>query len=468
MDWTKLISGRRAGPADQPAGHPASDRTEFEDDLSRVVFSTPVRRLQDKTHVFPLEAHDSVRTRLTHSLEVSSVARDISQAACRRLAGFIPTRYATDVATIAATCALLHDIGNPPFGHAGEKAIQDWFVAKLTEDRALSAVFTAPDATTGNPVFTPAAQDFVQFDGNAQMVRLAARLQVLSDPHGLNLTYGTLSAACKYVVAGRDTSVSNHERSKPGFFETERDLITSVQDETGTGVSRNPITYLVEAADDIVNVCIDLEDGVRKRIFRWQEMIEELERFGADGQANQLAQDAQALVGLRGLAGYGAGDVFAQAFRTVLMSRLIPAALDEFQSSYDRIMAGEYGYELVNQSRLGRVYLACKAVVKRHIFSSQEVLRLEIMGRKVIHDLLDLYWEGVAPDVRDDKGFSNKIYSIISDNYRNAYERDLHRVFPTIDPATQRLYLKLRLVCDQVAGMTDAYAVSQHRLLANS
>ena len=454
------MSTTRTGPPD----HPASDRTEFEDDLGRVVFSTPVRRLQDKTHVFPLEAHDSVRTRLTHSLEVSSVARDLSQAACRRLADLIPPRYSQSISTIAAACALLHDIGNPPFGHAGEKAIQDWFFKKLTEDRTLAAVFASGE----DGMLLPAAQDFIQFDGNAQMVRLAARLQVLSASSGLNLTYGTLSAACKYVVAARDTNPAVHERSKPGFFETERELICRVQHETGTGVSRNPITYLVEAADDIVNVCIDLEDGVRKRVFRWQEMIEELERHGAGGEAIALREDALAALGKKGMAGYGAGDVFAQAFRTNLMSRLIPAALDEFQNSYEAIMTGDYGWELVKQSRLGGLYVACKEVVKRHIFCSPEVLRLEIMGRKVIHDLLDLYWEGVSPELRDEKGFSNKLYSIISDNYRNAFEQDLNRAFPTIDPAARRLYLQLRLVCDQVAGMTDAYAVAQHRLLANS
>jgi dGTPase len=464
MNWDRLISATRSGPPD----HPAGDRTEFEDDLGRVVFSTPVRRLQDKTHVFPLEAHDSVRTRLTHSLEVSSVARDLSQAACRRLAEVIPPKYSQSISTIAAACALLHDIGNPPFGHAGEKAIQDWFLRKLTEDRTLAAVFTSRDAESGERILLPLAQDFVQFDGNAQMVRLAARLQVLSASNGLNLTYGTLSAACKYVVSARDTEPDVHERSKPGFFETERELVCRVQHETGTGVSRNPITYLVEAADDMVNVCIDLEDGVRKRVFRWQEMIEELERYGAAGEAISLKEDALAALGKKGLAGYGAGDVFAQAFRTSLMSRLIPAALDEFQSSYEAIMTGDYGWELVKRSRLGGLYNACKEVVKRHIFSSPEVLRLEIMGRKVIHDLLDLYWEGVAPELRDEKGFSKKLYSIISDNYRNAFEQDLNRAFPTIDPAAKRHYLQLRLVCDQVAGMTDAYAVSQHRLLANS
>jgi dGTPase len=454
MNWSRLISSARAGPSD----HPLGDRTEFEDDLGRVVFSAPVRRLQDKTHVFPLEAHDSVRTRLTHSLEVSNVARDLSQAACRRLADRIPPAYAHAVSTIAAACALLHDVGNPPFGHAGEKAIQDWFRRKLTENRTLAAAFTD----------TTLAEDFIQFDGNAQMVRLATRLQVLSDSNGLNLTFGTLSAACKYVVSARETRSDIHERSKPGFFETERELICLVQHETGTGVSRNPITYLVEAADDIVNVCIDLEDGVRKRVFRWQEMIEELERHGADGEAIALKENAQAVVGKRSLQGYGAGDVFAQAFRGNLMSCLIPAALDEFQDSYDAIMTGEYGHELVKRSRLGGLYVSCKEVVKRHIFSSPDVLRLEIMGRKVIHDLLDLYWEGVAPEPRDETGFSHKLYSIISDNYRNAFEQDLRRTFPTVDPAAKRFYLQLRLVCDQVAGMTDAYAVGQHRLLANS
>jgi dGTPase len=355
MNWSRLISGTRAGRS----VHPYTDSTEFEDDLSRVVFSTPVRRLQDKTHVFPLEAHDSVRTRLTHSLEVSSVARDLSQAACRRLSSRIPQQYSPAIATIAAACALLHDIGNPPFGHAGEKAIQDWFVRKLMEDRDLAAVFTTAGDSASEPIFLPIAQDFIQFDGNAQMFRLATRLQVLSDPNGMNLTFGTLSAACKYVVACRDIRPDHHERSKPGFFETERELISRIQNETGTGAARNPITYLVEAADDIVNVCIDLEDGVRKKVFRWQEMIEELERHGAEGQASALKEEAQSLAGLSGMAGYGSGDVFAQAFRTVLMSRLIPAALDEFESSYDAIMTRQYGYELVNRSRLSGLYRAC-------------------------------------------------------------------------------------------------------------
>lgn len=444
MEWSRLLSCRRAGASDPLDG----DRTEFEKDLSRVVFSTPVRRLQDKTHVFPLEQHDSVRTRLTHSLEVSSVARDLSQAAVRRLGNAIPQECAPAISTIAAACALLHDVGNPPFGHAGERAIQDWFARKLAADSTLEHL--------------PVAQDFIQFDGNAQMMRLVGRLQVQRDDQGLNLTFGTLSAACKYVVAAADTRPDKHDQSKPGFFETERALIERVQEDTGTGVARNPITYLVEAADDIVNVCIDLEDGIRKRVFRWPEMIEELERHGADGQAEALKKSSE------GDVGRGASDVVCtQAFRTRLMAKLIAAVLTEFQESYESIMSGDYGVELVRQSRGGSLYNACKAVIKRRIYSASEVLRLEIMGRKVIHDLLDLYWEGVSHDLSDDKGFGTKLYAIISDNYRHAFERDLQLSYSRLPEEAKVNYLRLRLVCDQVAGMTDAHAVGQHRALTN-
>jgi dGTPase len=190
--------------------------------------------------VFPLEQHDAVRTRLTHSLEVSSVARDLSQAAVRRMSDRIPQEFAPAISTIAATCALLHDVGNPPFGHAGERAIQDWFSRKLAEDPRFRGTLVEAD---GDPLrYLPAAQDFLQFDGNAQMMRLVGRLQTQRDDQGLNLTFATLSAACKYVVAAADTEPGKHDRSKPGFFETERALIEEVQAETSTGAARNPIT----------------------------------------------------------------------------------------------------------------------------------------------------------------------------------------------------------------------------------
>ena len=297
------------------------------------------------------------------------------------------------------------------------------------------------------------------------MMRLAGRLQVLSKHNGLNLTFATLSAACKYVVAARDTVASGMSFRSPASLRRSGNWWSYIQEETGTGVARNPITYLVEAADDIVNVCIDLEDGIRKRIFRWDEMIEELERGGASGEGLALKKQAETLAGQ---SGFTADEAFSQAFRTRLMARLIPAVLTEFQHSYDAIMNGDYGYELVRRSDAAVLYNACKEVVKRRIFSSAEVLRLEIMGRRVIHDMLDLYWEGLSLVNRDEKGFSTKLYLLFSDNYRQAYEQDLERSYPTLEGAAKKHYLRLRLVCDQVAGMTDAYAVRQHRSLMNA
>ena len=182
-----------------------------------------------------------------------------------------------------------------------------------------------------------------------------------------------------------------------------------------------------------------------------------------------LKYAAEAYVKKSGLAGQNVDVVYAQAFRTRLMAKLIPAVLNEFQNSYEAIMVGDYGHELVRRSRKPAVlYNACKEVIKRRIFCSSEVLRLEIMGRKVIHDLLDLYWEGVSPEVRDERGFDTKLYSIISDNYRHAFEQDLTRTYSKLPAQARQHYLRLRLVCDQVAGMTDAHAVRQHRVLTNA
>ena len=198
MDWRRLLSTKRirelmgGAPSRRAEGDP---RDEFGRDYGRVVFSTPVRRLQDKAQVFPLEEHDAVRTRLTHSLEVASVARDIAEAAVRRLgeAGLLKdaAQHVHNIGTIAATCGLIHYLGNPPFGHAGEDAIRDWFRAATSREPAVSELASSEQLR----------QDFLKFEGNAQTIRLVGKLQVLADFYGLNLTCATLSAACKYTAA---------------------------------------------------------------------------------------------------------------------------------------------------------------------------------------------------------------------------------------------------------------------------
>ncbi|MCY2925213.1 MAG: dNTP triphosphohydrolase, partial [Planctomycetota bacterium] len=204
MDWNKLLTTKRWREIDlktAPSTRFEGDlRSEFERDYGRAVFSAPFRRLQDKTQVFPMDPNDSVRTRLTHSIEVSSVARGIALGAGRGMEenGFVTREQASAIETIAATCGLVHDFGNPPFGHSGEKAIGEWFER---QDGCFFADFSGrkgEDTIPGRK--TRFASDFLRFEGNAQTIRLLARLQVLADFHGLNPTAATLSAACKYMA----------------------------------------------------------------------------------------------------------------------------------------------------------------------------------------------------------------------------------------------------------------------------
>ena len=194
MDWNTLLCQERQRSSTSPSG---DHRSEFERDLDRAVFSTPVKRLQDKAQVFPLEPNDAIRTRLTHSLEVSAVARGLAIAVGKWLRDndIIELGMERSIEAIAATCGLIHDLGNPPFGHSGEDAIRSWFSRSLTE-KGLRALL-------GNN--EQLVQDFLRFDGNAQSLRLVTKLQILADFNGLNLTFGTLSASCKYISPSHES-----------------------------------------------------------------------------------------------------------------------------------------------------------------------------------------------------------------------------------------------------------------------
>ena len=204
MNWQKLLNECRL----RPTTSRDCFRSEFERDFDRVVYSTPLKRLQDKAQVFPLEPHDAVRTRLTHSLEVSSVARGLAVRNARWMhqQGKISQCMIRSIEAIAATCGLIHDLGNPPFGHAGEEAIRAWF-QRPERQRQLRASLTNEQQV----------QDFMKFEGNAQSLRLVTKLQILADYNGLNLTFGTLSALCKYLASSTEpkkTLLTTHCKSR--------------------------------------------------------------------------------------------------------------------------------------------------------------------------------------------------------------------------------------------------------------
>jgi len=243
MNWDTLLNAERPRLSTSTGDH----REQFERDYDRAVFSSPVKRLQDKAQVFPLEPHDAVRTRLTHSLEVSSVARGLVQKVCKDF--LLKDKHIKDgqdrlIEAIAATCGLIHDLGNPPFGHSGEDAIQEWFKNTITEPKLRALLNNRDDLVN----------DFLHFEGNAQTLRIVAKLQILADFDGLNLTFGTLSALSKYTASSVEVGINqDHAKAKTGFFTSEKDRVQKIRQKTGTGDARNPITFLVEAADDIVS-----------------------------------------------------------------------------------------------------------------------------------------------------------------------------------------------------------------------
>lgn len=439
-------------------------REQFERDYDRSIFSTPVKRLQDKAQVFPLEPHDAVRTRLTHSLEVSAVARGLAISIGKWLLERqqIEAGMERQIEAIAATCGLIHDLGNPPFGHAGEDAIREWFkkrgVARLREE------------LNGDE---QRVQDLLQFEGNAQTLRLLSKLQILADFNGLNLTFGTLSAACKYVSASHEANKDHHDhaRTKPGFFTSENELINRIREETGTGAARNPIAFIVEAADDIVYSVADIEDGIKKGIITWREieaMLNDSEKKHSAGTVPRILDFKETILkaGRETVPKNLSDDVHGSAFRTASIAILVPDAVATFKKYYKEIMDGNYTGELVLDGDCKAYVEALKEIGRRWIYCTPSTLKLELMGRNIIHDLMDLYWEGAetlsTDGVVQTKNFAGRAGALISPNYRQVF---CH--FALADAAGNDRFHRYLLVTDQVCGMTDTFAKRIHSEIKN-
>jgi dGTPase len=457
MNWTKLLNADRRRQTTSPGDH----RIQFERDFDRAVFSNPVKRLQDKAQVFPLEPHDAVRTRLTHSLEVSSVARGLATAAAKwlRARKHISGDMDRAIEAIAATCGLIHDLGNPPFGHAGEDAIRSWF-KRPERDKLLRVSLNGDEQQI---------QDFLKFEGNAQSLRLVATLQVLADDSGLNLTFGTLSALGKYLAssAQADSEATNRAFRKPGYFASEAEIVREVRDKTGTGDARNPICYLVEAADDIVYLAADVEDAVKKGVLSWRQVRESLTSTPAASVTSALAFQERILKAGRSRTPSDLDDdTWASAFRTAAIKVMVDAALKVFQKRYDAIMKGEYEGALVPDSQAAELAKRLRKIGTTWVYPTRSTLTLELMGHQVIGDLMDVFWEGAAvlprkglPKTSD---FSGKAAALFSRNYRAVFQR-----FVANKPTLPETYHRFQLVTDYICGMTDSFAKRLHAELFN-
>jgi len=394
------------------------------------------------------------------------LANGVGQLLVEKRAVTVEDAY--DIETIAATCGLLHDIGNPPFGHFGEDAIRTWFESKQLGLPETAHNFWAFDTTPTKRL----QSDLLNFEGNAQTLRLLSKLQVLSDRNGLNLTAATFSALCKYTAGSpevlpkdKDGKQRGPQRLKKlGFFTSEQRVVDLVRDETGTGDLRNPISLLVEAADDMVYSVVDIEDAIKKGVVHWRcvkreilnsgiplgkKLIKEAEKYMKES-AFPFKPDTQQ-------------EGVAQYFRTFLMRDASKALQELFFAKYDQIMDGSYEGELLydeGAGEAGKIYKLLKGLGPKLVYNAKEVLRLEMLGYRVIHSLLDTFWQ--ATQSKKTKTFGEKAYALMSQNYR--------MIFELPDADEQKLpdqYRKMLLVTDYICGMTDSYALNLHRELTH-
>lgn len=464
MNWEQLLSTKRSrGSSNKNKYLKNTDlRSEFEKDYHRIIGSASFRRLQDKTQVFPLDKSDFIRTRLTHSLEVSSFAKSLGQNIGENILlykkdpGFTP-RMKEDICSILQCAGLIHDIGNPPFGHFGELAIREWF------ERNLPAL-----KFHGKPIDQMLTErmreDLYHFEGNAQALRLVSKLHFLVDEHGMNLTYALLNTIVKYPVASDeiDPKSGNIKDKKLGYYLADAKIFREIQEATGTNGRRHPLTFILEAADDIAYKTADIEDAFIKGFISYQKLLEELTElqvmYGkSDANTFNPARLLDELY-LRGKDKH-VEDPEEYAIKNWIVrvqGFLINCATYGFTSNYNEIMAGEYEHDLFYHTFAEKLMDMLGDFAFREVFTSDTIYRMEVAEATMIDYLMDRFVSAVIKyDDKEEKmgTLDIRMVSFISSNYKNAYHFQAQG-----KSDEERLYLRLLLVTDYICGMTDSYA----------
>lgn len=434
MNWRSLLSAQRN--PNTPAYNEAS-RSAFEQDYDRIIFSHPFRRLQDKTQVHPLPEHDFVHTRLTHSLEVSSVGRSLG----KKVGAAILDRHQElkdqftlfDFGAIVAAAALTHDLGNPPFGHAGEDAISDFFAQHPNglyyKDKVTDAQWA----------------DLIKFEGNAQGFRILNKNQ-----YGLKLTYATLGAFTKYPCPALFPQRDKNQRSqkKFGFFDSEKNIYRDIAAHLGVpqqheySWKRHPLTFLVEAADDICYSIIDLEDGCSLGLVGYDEARSLFEGVISKsksklGKLDQLSSQQEKIGFLRALA---IGDLMEEC--TTL-----------FLDHENDILTGKFDRALADDCHSKDALKNIIDVSVEKIYRARKVVEIEAAGHQVIPGLLEEFV--IAGNYFIEKKRSRKY-----DNLQMLLPPEINS---TVANNPGDYYGMLRLVIDFVSGLTDKHALSLYQ-----
>jgi len=437
MDWNKLISNCRLG---QEHRHPErhDDRTEFKRDYDRLIFSAPFRRLQNKTQVFPLPGSVFVHNRLTHSLEVASVGmslgNDVSQKLLAREGqGLSP--LVAELGQIVATACLAHDMGNPPFGHSGEKAIQTFF----TEGKGNYLKEKV------SPAFW---DDITHFEGNANAFRLLTHQFCGRRPGGFVMTYSTLASIVKYPFS---SSLAG-KKGKFGFFNSEAETYQHIADAMGIirlddGTTcgllkyvRHPLVYLVEAADDICYEIMDLEDAHKLKILSFDETKELMLGF-FDQETQQRIQQRIVDEQLTDV------NEQVQYLRACVIGKLENECVKTFMQHEQEIMEGRFEGSLIDHIAplQYEAYQTCTRISKQRIYRSKPVLDVELSGYHIMATLMELMIEAIE---HPERYYSQQLIGRVSSQY---------------DIESPDLEDRLMAVIDYISGMTDVYALDVYQ-----
>lgn len=459
MEWKQLLCPERIRRVKSNPG--GSDlRTEFEKDYHRIIGSASFRRLQDKTQVFPLDKSDFIRTRLTHSLEVASFAKSLGQNISQKILkeikdpGFLPENQ-NDVCDILECAGLLHDIGNPPFGHFGETVIRDWFRNNMQR-------FTFKGKPLTEYLTPQMLNDFYNFEGNTQALRLVSKLHYLIDEHGMNLTIGLLGTIIKYPGSSLeiDKDSGDIHTKKMGYYFAETEVFEEIQKTLGTNGRRHPLAFLLEAADDIAYKTADVEDAFKKGCMTFEQLLFELKQGGQGEPVDGEYFDLIRLLEKRYLQakerGMARPDINAvQNWIVTVQGRLISCATNTFVKYYDDIMKGQFKKELISEGYEARLAYVLGDIAYRYAFVTVPIYKLEIAAETTLNFLLERFvGAAVLYDTEEYKtDVQQKMMALVSDNYKAIY-----KIYSEGKSEEEKLYLRLLLVTDSICGMTDSYA----------
>ncbi|NDV42311.1 dGTP triphosphohydrolase [Flagellimonas sediminis] len=444
MNWEQLLSLRRHGDTAKRLRKEQNEtRLGFEVDYDRIIFSSAFRSLQDKTQVVPMPISigsnkDFVHTRLTHSLEVSVVGRSLGRIAGQQILTKYPSLAAmdgyhfNDFGAIVAAAALAHDIGNPPFGHSGEKAIGNYF------KNGTGAKYEAE-------LSTEEYQDLIDFEGNANGFKLLTESRS-GVPGGLRLSYATLGAFMKYPKASLPKKPSKHIADKKfGYFQSEKGFFMEVANEIGllpnphnpkTGFFRHPLTYLVEAADDICYTIIDFEDGINLGLVPEEYALEYLINLV---KANINTKKYNAMTNSSDRLSY---------LRALAINTLIQDAVDVFVQNEEKILKGEFDTSLLDKGKYQAQVEDIIALSVERIYQSNEVVDKELAGYRIISDLLEMYTSAL---INAKQGNAN--------NYDRLLIKSLPEMYRNSETSVYKILLDTSCF---VASLSDSAAVHIH------